>query len=118
MDRRSIGRLGERAVAMLLKERGYFILDQNVRLGRFEIDLIARRFDLLIVCEVRTRTSRRYGDPVETIDSAKIRNIRTATSQWIEKHPTFRSSRLRFDAAGVLMHGETIVSINYYEDAF
>jgi len=120
VDRAALGRRGEDAVAALLRERGFAILGRNVRVGRLELDLIARRRDLLVVCEVRARTSTAFGPPVETIGPEKVRRVRQATARWLATEGRdLGRVRLRFDAAGVLLNraGE-VTSLDYYEDAF
>ncbi|MBX3245702.1 MAG: YraN family protein [Myxococcales bacterium] len=119
MDRRGeTARLGERSVAALLEERGFVVLATNVQVGRLELDVVARRKHLVVVCEVRTRTSTLFGDPVETIGAAKIANVRRAAATWLRARPDLRRATLRFDAAGVTLHPDGRVEIEYFEDAF
>jgi len=55
---RSVGQTGEAIAAQALRERGYTILDRNVRIpGVGEIDILAREGDTLVVVEVRTTAS-------------------------------------------------------------
>lgn len=111
-------RIGERNVAALLEGRGFVVLATNVRVGRLELDVIARRKSLVVVCEVRTRTSEAFGSPVETIGAAKIANVRRAAAAWIRARPDLRRATLRFDAAGVILHRDGRTTIEYFEDAF
>lgn len=117
MDRATLGRLGEDAVAAFLRERGFSILGRNVRVGRLELDIIARRNRLVIVCEVRTRSTEAFGSAVESITPAKVRRVRRATAQWLGTQ-SLGSVDLRFDAAGVLVQNGEVSSIDYYEEAF
>ena len=66
--RAELGRRAERLVAEYLQARGFQIVGQNVRVGRLEIDLIARRRELLVFCEVRARRHDRLVAPAATID--------------------------------------------------
>lgn len=117
--RRALGARGEEAVAALLRGRGFVVLGQNVRVGRLELDLIARRGDLLVVCEVRTRRSEAFGHPVETIGPEKVARVRRATAQWIAEREDLGRVQIRFDAAGVLIpHDGAEPQIDYYADAF
>lgn len=116
-DRGETGRRAEQAVADLLVSRGFTIVARNARAGRLELDIIARRGDLLVVCEVRSRTDPRFGSPVETIDRRKIARVRRATAQWLRDNRP-GTGQLRFDAAAVLFAPDGSYEIEYFEDAF
>lgn len=118
MDRAATGRTGESLVAALLEERGFSILERNARVGRLELDIVAKQKTVLVFVEVRTRTSDLYGGAEETIDRAKQARIRRAATGWVKANPAHRRCKRRFDAAGVLLkRGEDPV-IDYYPDAF
>ena len=118
MSRAATGRKGESIVAALLEERGFVILGRNVRVGRLELDLIARRGSLLVFVEVRSRTSDLYGGAAETIDRDKQRRIRRAAMGWLSANPALRGNKVRFDAAGVLLQRGRSPEVDYYPDAF
>ena len=110
--------MAEELVAARLIAHGYEIVARNARVGRLELDIIARRGRLLVVCEVRSRASDLYGSPLETITKAKTANIRRATAGWMRREKP-STKEVRFDAAAVTFGGpggEPIVE--YYEDAF
>lgn len=70
-DHLTTGRAAEERAARLLAGQGYEILEQNFRAPRGELDLVARHGEYLVFIEVRARGSDRFGDPSETIGSAK-----------------------------------------------
>ena len=117
-DRAETGKLGEDAVAHWLEARGYVLVARNARVGRLEIDIIARRASLLIFCEVRTRRSSDWVHPAYTFDAAKRKRIRRAAAGWLERERP-RHGGVRFDAAAVVL-GATgdEPQIEYYEGAF
>jgi len=95
-------------------------MGRNVRVGRLELDLVARRGGLVVVCEVRCRTDDRVAFPAETIDRAKVARVRRATALWMRSQPrSVREAELRFDAASVVL-GPTSGAprVEYFEDAF
>jgi putative endonuclease len=114
--RAELGARGETLVAAHLEQQGFTIVARNVRVGRLELDLIARRGQMLVVCEVRTRSSRDFLDPIVTIDRAKVERIRRAARSWIfgQRVP---HGEIRFDAASVVLN-ELGSEIAYYEAAF
>ncbi|MGB3049761.1 MAG: YraN family protein [Polyangiales bacterium] len=111
-----LARRGEGLVASLLEERGFEICGRNVRVGRLELDIIARRGALIVVCEVRSRSSARPVFPAETISGKKLARVRRATAMWLRKqklgrvHARIDAAAIVFDRAG----GEP--RIEYYEN--
>ncbi len=95
-----IGRDGERLAAQWYVERGYRIVDRNWRIREGEIDLILERDRLVAFCEVKTRTSSRFGRGAEAVDWRKQRQVRALARRWLAASPsTYRE--LRFDVADV-----------------
>lgn len=116
MTRGALGRDGEELVSGHLERQGFAIVDRNVRVGRFEIDVIAQRGRLLVFCEVRTRSSDAFVDPIDTIDRGKRMRIRKAAELYLLQR-SLEPSEIRFDAASVLIAGDRR-QLDYYEDAF
>lgn len=116
MTRSALGSAGEALVSSHLEQRGFTMVARNVRVGRLEIDLVARRGALLVFCEVRTRTSAAFIDAIDTIDRGKQRRIRRAAELWLLRQ-RLEPEEIRFDAAAVLVTGDRH-ELTYYEDAF
>ena len=76
------------------------ILARNARIGRLELDIIARRGDLLIICEVRSRSTRSLLSPARSFDAAKIARVRRAALRW-RRRAGLDHLGLRLDAAAV-----------------
>ncbi len=77
-EARRRGDIGERAAARYLRLRFYRILEKNWFFYRKEIDLIARRGNTLVICEVKSRTqeeSSPFGAPSAAVDAEKQRNL-------------------------------------------
>ena len=77
--------------------RGYRILDTNVWCGGYELDLVVRRGAWLVFCEVKSKSGRRWGDPLEMVTAEKERRLRQAAGVWLARHPEHRGCRIRFD---------------------
>ncbi|QQR88824.1 MAG: YraN family protein [Myxococcales bacterium] len=111
-----LGKAAEDFVAAHLEAEGYEILARNARVGRLELDIVARKASLLVFCEVRARSTLSFMDPAESITEKKIANLRQAASLWLQRQkPPFRS--IRFDVAAVSMEGQQY-KLCYYDSAF
>ena len=111
-----VGSKGESLAADFLVRKGYEILERNFRYGRGEIDLIARRGNLITFCEVKTRRSRVYGVGEDAVDSKKQNQIRTVAEGYTMTRD-LASSDFRFDVIVVEMMGKT-TTIRFIENAF
>lgn len=116
--RQALGQRGEALVASKLERQGYEIVARNARAGRLELDIVARRGGLLVVCEVRTLRRARMYSPAESVTPAKQARIRQATARWLrDNRPGTR--QVRFDVAAVVFDGPGgTPRITYYENAF
>lgn len=98
---RQLGIDGEQAVAGRYEAAGYRILDRNWRCARGEIDIVAVRGDEVVFCEVKTRSSSRFGSPAEAVGHEKRSRLRRLAALWLREHG--RCFRIvRFDVASVL----------------
>lgn len=95
-----LGDAGERRVSDWYLRRGYRVQARNWRTRNGELDLVLVRRGQLVFCEVKTRTSRRFGHPAEAVTPAKQRRIRGLALQWMAD-TGIRRSRIRFDVATV-----------------
>ncbi len=113
----SLGRQGENAAARHLRRNGYRILGRNVELGRYEIDIIARKGDTTAFVEVKTRRDDSLVQPEESVHYAKRQHIRRAARRYITQadDPTMY---YRFDIVSVLIPENGKPSVTYYENAF
>ncbi len=115
--RRALGQRGEDLAARWYETRGYQILDRNWRRREGELDLILGRGRTVVFCEVKTRTSDRFGAPVEAITRVKQQRIRTLAARWLAEH-RLGGRDLRFDVASVMAARGTDPVIDVIEGAF
>lgn len=92
---------GERVALRHYRLRGYRLVDANVRVGRYELDLVLRRGNRLLVVEVKQKGGSAFGHPLEMIDEEKVRRVHTAAAGWLAIHPDLADLELGFEAAGV-----------------
>ena len=107
--RRRFGALGEELVAAWYARSGFVVLDRNWRIARGEIDLVAASGGLLVFCEVKTRTSSRFGSGLEAVTQVKQRRLRSLGLAWIEAHGYRQADVVRFDVAAITGREVTVV---------
>ena len=100
VGRQRLGRWGENKAAAWYVQRGWEVLDRNWRGTGGEIDLILRRNDTVVFCEVKTRSGTAYGFAAEAVDWRKQQRIRALAAQWLRHHHE-PIGLLRFDVACV-----------------
>jgi putative endonuclease len=96
----ALGRDGEQVAAEYLQRSGLRILARNWRCSEGEIDIVAAERRVLVVCEVKTRSSTRYGTPVEAITRAKRRRLRRLAVRWLAANGVL-FDEVRIDVVGL-----------------
>jgi putative endonuclease len=99
--RRALGAAGEAAAAAWYESAGFAVLARNWRCRDGELDLVLGRDDLLVFCEVKTRSTTAYGVPASAVTPEKQRRVRHLAMRWLDETDT-RAPRLRFDVASVI----------------
>ena len=117
MPGRELGDRGEALAGELLQRRGWEILHRNFRAGHKEVDLVARRGEVVAFVEVKTRLARSYGHPLEAIDPRKRREVETVAAVWIQEHGSPRDV-YRFDAIAVTFAADGSPLLQHVEDAW
>jgi putative endonuclease len=94
-QRTALGAYGERLAARFLVDSGLVVLDRNWRCRDGEIDIVAGDGDELVVCEVKARSSTRFGTPLEAITPQKADRLYRLGQRWLAAHDvTFVSVRV------------------------
>lgn len=88
MDKKEIGKKGEKIAVEYLKENGYEIIELNHQKREGEIDIIAQdpEFNEIVFVEVKARSSNAFGYPEESVDNKKIDKIITVANKWMEEN--------------------------------
>ena len=109
------GKVGEEMAARFLTKKGYKIVARNFKTKYSEIDLIARRKDLLVFVEVRTRVGENFGLPEETINREKKRRLKRAAQAFAAFNKW--KGPFRIDAVCVVLQDDRKVArVRYYEN--
>lgn len=89
------GRRGEFLAALFLQAQGYRIIGRRVKTPVGEIDLIARRRDVVAIVEVKSRSfSHQEADALLAVNRRRI--VRAARF-WLTGKSAFAGATLRFD---------------------
>jgi putative endonuclease len=113
-----LGAQGEDLAARFLQREGYTILDRNLRLGRGEIDILARDGDTIAFVEVKTlRNADDTFRPEARVDAAKQRHLITAAKRYMATHPD-PHAYYRFDVVSVVLPEEGKPEITLFRNAF
>lgn len=102
-DRRKAYRRGHRSewlAAVALFVKGYRIVARRYRTKLGEIDLIARRGDLVLIVEVKARAT--LAEAMEAIGRDSMRRIESAADLWLARQPDHARLSIRFDMVAVL----------------
>ncbi|GAB3743892.1 YraN family protein [Nocardiopsis nanhaiensis] len=104
--RRKLGRRGEELAVVYLERAGMRVVARNWRApgGSGEIDIVARDGPVLVVAEVKTRSTLRHGHPVEAITARKRHRLRGLARSWAAQH-RHPPRPLRVDGVCVLITG-------------
>jgi putative endonuclease len=106
------GERGETLAARYLEEQGLIVLSKNWRCPEGELDLVLTDGHILIVCEVKTRTTDNYGTPAEAVDDAKASRIRRLARRWRALHRAANVDT-RYDIVAILWPPDDKPKINH-----
>ncbi len=106
----ALGRFGEDVAARHLEHEGLVVLERNWRCDAGELDIVAREGDVLVVCEVKTRSSLAYGSPFEAVTERKLHRLERLGLRWMRERGV-RPASMRVDVVSVLRprSGRTVV---------
>ena len=76
------GKWAEDLVSRWYEQHGYVIVARNWRCKRGELDVVAHRDGVLVVCEVKARASNAFCTPAEAVTLAKQLKVRRATADF------------------------------------
>jgi putative endonuclease len=115
-QRQTLGADGEAVVARHYERLGYQVVERNWRCRDGEIDLIVRGEGVVVFCEVKTRTSDRFGGGAAAVGYHKQQRLRGLATRWLrEVGPG--AQQLRFDVAAVRADGQGF-AVELIEAAF
>ena len=116
--RQQSGRRAEELAAEFLRAAGCEILHCNYRRRLGELDIVALSGGVLVIAEVRTRTSSAYGGAAASVDRRKQQRITRAASQLLQQRADLAALPVRFDVLIVSDPFGPAPSIEWIRHAF
>ena len=114
----ALGKKGEDMVTNFLIKNGHTILKRNYLCRFGEIDIIARKGDILLFVEVKSRKENSLVSPKEAVDSHKIARMIKASQDYLSKTIEEAELQPRFDVAEVTFKNDGKFHLNYIKNAF
>lgn len=80
------GTHGEDIAIEYLRQKGYLICNRNWRSGRYEIDIVATKYGITHIIEVRTRKAGAIISPEKSISASKVSALRRAAAAYLRQN--------------------------------
>jgi putative endonuclease len=117
-ERKEIGDYGEKVAAAWLRSRGAKVLYRNFRAPHGgEVDIVARKGDLLMFVEVKTRREGTKYRGLDAVNASKQALIERGANEWLRLLGT-REIPWRFDVIEVYVEKGKRPRVNRVENAF
>ena len=80
------GRKAEEQVCKILIRKGFTILDNNWKNRYCEIDIVAKRKNVVWFVEVKYRKTLKFGSGLEYINPRKVKQMQFASEMWVHNN--------------------------------
>ncbi|MDF1516639.1 MAG: YraN family protein [Lutibacter sp.] len=110
-----LGELGEDLAVEELEKNGYEIVERNWRYKKAEIDIIARKNEVLAIVEVKTRSNDYIGNPQDFVTPKKIKMLVEAVNEYVVSKDL--DVEVRFDIIAIIIN-QNKLTLEHLEDAF
>ncbi len=94
------GHKGETIAVIWLMLKGYRIVARRYKTKIGEVDIIARKRDVVAMVEVKARNS--VGEAMDAVDRTTMRRIEAAGDIWLAKQRDFARLSVRYDLVAIL----------------
>lgn len=110
-----LGKKGEQLAVDFLLKNSYDIIERNYRFDKAEVDIIAKKEDVLAIIEVKTRSSTDFGNPQDFVKPKQIQRLVKAVDEYVLVNSL--DLEVRFDIIAIVKEGDTF-NIEHLENAF
>lgn len=94
------GHKGENLAVWWLRLKGYRILARRFKTKLGEVDIIARRRDVVAMVEVKARAT--LLEAMDAVDTSTMRRIEAAGDLWLAKQRDYARLNIRYDLIAIL----------------
>ncbi len=117
MNSKDLGKKGEELACRFLARKGYRIRERNYCVPWGEIDVIARDKETLVFVEVKTRRTKDYGYPQESVTRSKQQRMRKVALAYLKRSKWEGDCRFDIISSLIDLQGK-IINIELIKDAF
>ena len=110
-----LGKIGEQLAVDFLLKNNYDIVELNYRFDKAEVDIIAKKDDILAIVEVKTRSTSDFGDPQDFVKPKQIKRLVKAVDEYVTVNDL--EVEVRFDIIAIVKEGKGF-KIEHLENAF
>ncbi len=110
-----MGSWGEEHAQKWLEERGFEFFAKNYTTEYGEIDLIMRKADRLHFVEVKTRRTKRYGNPEDAVTGKKLAHMADSAQRFLQLHPEYEGE-WQIDVIAVYAPSQGVAEIRWFEN--
>ncbi|WP_299894417.1 YraN family protein [uncultured Aquimarina sp.] len=114
-EHNKLGKEGEKLASEFLERKGYTILEKNFRYQKAEIDIIAKKGNVIIAVEVKTRSTPEFGDPQNFVKPKQIQSLVKAIDHYVIENDM--DVEIRFDIIAIIKNASG-TRIEHLDDAF
>ena len=111
-----LGQQAEELAVNYLSANGYEILHRNWKYAKLEIDIIAKKNELLRIIEVKALKSSKVNFPEQAVTKEKFKNLLKAADEYLFQHQEFR--HVQFEVLSIIIKSETEAEYFLIEDVF
>jgi len=110
-----LGKKGEQLAVDFLLKNNYEIIERNYRFDKAEVDIIAKKNDILAIIEVKTRSTSDFGNPQDFVKPKQIQRLVKAVDEYVTTNDL--DVEVRFDIIAIVKEGNRY-NIEHLENAF
>jgi putative endonuclease len=110
-----LGSEGEELAVDFLLKNDYEIIERNYRFDKAEVDIIARKKEVLAIIEVKTRSTADFGNPQDFVKPKQIQRLVKAVDEYVTANDL--DVEVRFDIIAIVREGKKF-KIEHLENAF
>lgn len=110
-----LGKKGEDLAVRFLIKNGYTIKERNYRFNKAEVDIIAKKDAVLAIIEVKTRSTKEFGNPEKFVKPKQIQRLVKAVNEYVIENEL--DTEVRFDIISIIKEKQQY-NIEHIEDAF